>query len=238
MVISNQEDFDLIDMNYYYGYWPDSTKPITELKDIRKYFKKGFSHICLTSTKALFLNSYFGNEEIIKIAKINKKILPVIVLPHGLEELYHINKDVKIFRSISISNLEDHPWLEYISEKKGTIIVPYYINLKIKFYNIANKYKNINFILTEVNYPQINEVIWLLNRSKNVYIEISNFQLCNGIEYLCNVVGAGKIIFGTSSPIYACESTLLKYNKADIDYKSKKLIGRENIERLIGGQLI
>lgn len=237
MDISNQEDFKLIDINCYYGHWPDSTKVITVLKDFDSFFKKGFSHACLTSTKALFSNTYLGNEEINKISTKNKKILPVMVLPHGLEKMYNANEKAKLFRSISITNIEDHPWLEFISDKKGVIIVPYNIHSKITFFNIANRYININFILTEVNYPQVSEVIWLIKRARNIYLEISSFQLCSGTEYLCKEIGAERVIFGSNYPIYTPESALLKYNKADIDYQSKRLIGRENVERLIGGLL-
>lgn len=237
MDISNQKYFKLIDINCYYGYWQDSTKPIIRMKDIRDFFKKGFSHICLTSSKALLLNTYLGNREIVKISNINKKILPVMVLPHSLEETYNFDCNVKFFRAISIKNLENHPWLRFIFDVKGVVIVPYIINLRTKFYEIANRYTTISFILTEVNYPQLDEVIWLASRTKNIYLEISDFQLCDGIEYLCKKIGVEKLIFGSNSPIYSTESALFKLHQSNVDYNSKKLIGRGNIERIVGGLL-
>lgn len=240
MVISNQEDFKLIDVNCYYGYWPDSTKPITTIKDVDNYSKKGFSHIFLTSTKALFLNSYYGNQEVIELSTASKQILPVMVLPHHLEEIYDLNqnKEQKLFRSISALNIEDHPWLEYISYNKGIIMVPYNTNSKMLFSRLAIEYGRVSFILTDVNYSQLEEVLPLLSKTKNIYLEMSHFQLCNGIEYLCRKIGAEKIIFGSNNPVFTPESVLLKFNKSEINYESKKLIGRGNIERLLGGNLL
>jgi len=240
MDISNQEAFKLIDINCYYGYWPDSTKAIIRMKDIDNYLTKGFSHICLTSTKALFLNSYEGNEEIRELSTKNKNILPVMVLPHHLEEIYDIieDKKQKLFRSISVKNIENHPWLEYIAYKKGIIIVPYCSNSNMLFSRLAIKYSRISFILTTVNYPQLEEVLPLLKKTKNIFIEISYLQLCNGIEYLCRNIGAEKILLGSNNPVYTPEVALLKFNKAEVDYKSKRLIGRGNMERLMEGSLL
>ena len=242
MDIFNQEDFKLIDLNCYYGCWPDRTMPLTETKKINDYLEKGFSHICLASTRALFLNSYSGNNEIYSFTSDNSNLLPVVVMPHHLEEIYDLklfkDKWLKIFRTVSINNLVGHKWLSYIAEIEGNVIVPYSMGSYNSVSSLAKQHKKISFVLTSVNYPQLPEVLALLANLENVYIEISCFQLCNGIEYLCKNIGPEKILLGSNYPVYTPESVLLKFNEADISYKSKRMIGRGNIERLLGGNLL
>jgi hypothetical protein len=50
------------------------------MKDINNYLAKGFSHICLSSTKALFLSSHEGNKKIRELAGKNENILLVMEL--------------------------------------------------------------------------------------------------------------------------------------------------------------
>jgi len=121
--------------------------------------------------------------------------------------------------------------------KRGVPLIISASFMKSVLSSIAKKYKDINFVLTSVNYPELPEVLPLLKELENIYIEISCFQLCSGIEYLCKNVGPEKILLGSNYPVYTLESILLKFNNADISYESKKMIARDNVIRLLGGSI-
>ena len=101
---------------------------------------------------------------------------------------------------------------------------------------IANDYPGLSFILTGINYPQLRVSFGLLERHKNIYMEISCFQLYRGLEYLVKLVGVERLIFGTNSPFYAYQSAILKLEKADITNDDKNLISSGNILRILKGK--
>jgi hypothetical protein len=231
----SQERLRLIDINCYYGFWPDSTIPLHGKSQIERHLDKGFDYVCLTSTKAIFLNSQQGNDEIVRLAHDDQRIIPVIVLPHHLEDNYridtYIDQNINIFRCISLGNIRNHPWMETIAEKKAILLLTYDSAFNTAIPKIASSFPEIRFVLSGVNYPQLEELLGVLAMSPNVYIEISHFQLCSGIEFLCRRIGPEKVIFGTNSPVFTAESSLLKLRNADITDNTRELISYLNLTR-------
>ncbi len=231
----SQERLRLIDINCYYGFWPDGTIPFQGKSQVEQHLDKGFDYVCLTSTKAIFLNSQQGNDEIVELARDDQRIIPVIVLPRHLEDNYridtYIGQNTNIFRCISLGNIRNHPWMETIAERKAVLLLTYDSAFNGAITKTASSFPGIRFVLCGVNYPQLEGLLDVLGMFPNIYIEISHFQLCSGIELLCRRIGPEKVIFGTNSPVFTAESSLLKLQNADITDNARESISYLNLTR-------
>lgn len=113
--------------------------------------------------------------------------------------------------------------------KKTEIDYPHIVSL-------AERYKNLPFIMIEVGYRDQRTIIPLLKKFPNIYVSLGwAYSPYRGIEQITEKVGAKQILFGTgwpkTEPMMAV--TYLMYSK--ISDKEKELIGSGNIKRLIGG---
>jgi predicted TIM-barrel fold metal-dependent hydrolase len=74
----------------------------------------------------------------------------------------------------------------------------------------------------------------LLALFENLHIDISYYQVNDGIEVICEKFGAHHLLFGTGLPVFspAAPISMLMYSR--ISMKEKKMIGCENLRKLLG----
>ncbi len=100
---------------------------------------------------------------------------------------------------------------------------------------LAVRYPAIPFILAEGGYRSFRIYLPLLEQRANVFLSLgNNFHVHKCIEHLVEAVGPERLLFGTGFPAAEpmCAITQLLYS--DLPEKSKRLIGGDNLERLIG----
>lgn len=75
----------------------------------------------------------------------------------------------------------------------------------------------------------------LLERFKNMYLEVSGLLLYDQIEHYVEKFGSERLVFGTGYPDLPVEINTGRMILADISETDKKKIASGNLERIIGG---
>ena len=231
------------DAHAYYGVWPHTAEALVSHEQLVHFHELGIDRVCLCSTKALLVNSRAGNDELLHFTHDYETLLPVLVLPHRLEDEgdpdEYLGRNVRLFRAAegwpSAADTVLRPWFERLSEHRCTVYITYREEIHTAILALANCYPNLRILLTGVNYPQLAGAMHVLKNTSNTMLELSAFQLCDGIRFLCDRVGPRRLLFGTNAPLYTPESAILKLQRAPIDERSRRLIAQENLRRLLEG---
>jgi len=229
------------DAHAYYGAWPHTAEALISHEQFAHLHELGIDKVCLCSTKALFVNSRAGNEELLRFTHRHQRLLPVLVLPHGLEDkgnlTEYLERNVRLFRAAedwsSAMDTRLRPWFERLSEHQCTVYITYRDEIRTAILALAKQYPNLKILLIGVNYPQLVGAMNVLEKADNTFLELSTFQLCDGIRFLCDHLGPRRLVFGTNAPLYTPESAILKLEKALIDESSRRLIAQENLRGLL-----
>lgn len=101
---------------------------------------------------------------------------------------------------------------------------------------LLDKYKRINFIMGHSCQGQVDAAIDIARNYKNAWLDLCDTGRLNGvIEKMVKTVGAERILFGTDFPLQSEAYQLGCVIGSRIDQREKKLILRDNAERLISG---
>ena len=75
-----------------------------------------------------------------------------------------------------------------------------------------------------------------LGKRGNIYVDTSSAQsLMPGlVEWAVHEIGAERILLGSDSPLYSISMQRARIDKAEISDHDKRLILRENAERILG----
>lgn len=101
---------------------------------------------------------------------------------------------------------------------------------------LSERYKNVSFILAHraATYPVIRSAAELIKKRENVYAEITYTDVpLNAIEFLVELVGADRVLYGTDSPMRDPRPQFgwLAYTK--LSYEEKKKIFGENMSKIL-----
>ncbi|MGQ9609326.1 MAG: amidohydrolase family protein [bacterium] len=101
-------------------------------------------------------------------------------------------------------------------------------------YGLASRFPEMPIIIANLNY-RVNRFLYpILERCRNVYLEISGYQIHRGLEAICSRFGANRLIFGTRMPYFTPGSALTMVNYLLADDTVKEMIASGNLSRLTG----
>jgi hypothetical protein len=234
----------MIDTNCFFGPLVNSKIQLTKIADLEPMMKDGIKQVFITSTNAMQYDVKEGNKVIVNLAKQHNYLFPVVVFPLDIGHIGDVQSfldTATLLCRLRIPNENEidqqdrtlNRFLDAFSDIGKGVLVTYNPNTHYLIDYISKNYPKLSFILTGINYPQLRTAFSLFERHKNVYMEISCFQLYRGLEYLIRKIGADRLLFGTNSPFYAYQSAVLKLKKADISQKDNQLIANDNIIRIL-----
>ena len=98
---------------------------------------------------------------------------------------------------------------------------------------ICGEYNRIPVILSNTGYRVSRDLYAMLKRHRNLFMEISRYEVHNGIEDICERFGARRLLFGSGYPKYSpgCAITMLAC--ARISDHDKELIANGNLRRFL-----
>lgn len=100
---------------------------------------------------------------------------------------------------------------------------------------VCTAFPELCIVLTETGYRLNRDLFPALAKHRNIFIEISRYEVHRGMEEICEKFGARRLLFGTGMPEYApgCPITMLA--SANISKHDKELIANGNLSRLLKG---
>jgi hypothetical protein len=99
---------------------------------------------------------------------------------------------------------------------------------------LAERYPHLPLIAAEVNYRSQHILLALLRRYPHVYLSTGNNNCVHrGLEQFVRLVGAERLLFGTGFPGSEPMAAITQLMYAEIGDADKRLIGSENLRRLM-----
>ena len=99
---------------------------------------------------------------------------------------------------------------------------------------IAERHPTLPILLMQVNYRQQRALLPLLESFRNIIFVLGHtYSVHKGIEQICAVVGAERLLFGTGFPTTEPMAAVTQLMYADISAEERALIGAGNMERIM-----
>ncbi|MGD8239207.1 MAG: amidohydrolase family protein [Armatimonadota bacterium] len=98
---------------------------------------------------------------------------------------------------------------------------------------ICGEFSRIPVVLSNTGYRVTRDLYALLKKHRNLFMEISRYEIHDGIEGICEQFGARRLLFGTGYPQYALGCAITMLACAQISQHDKELIASGNLRRLL-----
>ena len=99
---------------------------------------------------------------------------------------------------------------------------------------ILSDFPGLRLIITKLHFGQGNHLYPIMEKHENLYLEVIGLKIYTGIEDVAKRFGAGRIVFGSSAPLYSGASAVGMVTYANISDDEKEMIAHGNLERLLG----
>lgn len=236
----------IIDANTCFGFWPGKKTDISVTKLLSLAKRNQIDKLLTLSMKGVCYDFVEGNHETFQVAKQYPEIMPVATInpqryldwqpeiDNCLKSGYKIFRFFPDLQNWPIQYLPFYEIYQYLAAKKTPVMINVTGNGSItQVYELTRKYQTPT-ILCNINYSFLAELIVALKNCEYLYAETRMLATPDAIELLVKEVSANKLIFGSGSPFYYPESSLLTIQTADISEEAKKNILGGNIARIIG----
>ncbi len=101
---------------------------------------------------------------------------------------------------------------------------------------LAERFAELPILYAELSYRDQRILLPLLERFANIHLSTGlNYRVQGGLEQIVERPGPERLLFGTGFPDSEPMAAAMQLLYADITEDQKRLIGSENMERLIGG---
>ena len=99
---------------------------------------------------------------------------------------------------------------------------------------IARSHPSLALVLLEVSYRSARELYPLMEHCPDLHIETSTYMVHRGIEEICRLFGASRLLFGSRYPFYNPGAAVAGVTYAEISEDDKRMVARGNAEILLG----
>ena len=235
----------IIDSNTLFGFWPKRNLDASAETLLERMKESSISRALSVSTRGILYDFREGNDETrITCSESNQRLIPVATINpsryFGVSE--EVDRIIEMgFRIVrffpepqewKISQRHFTKLLEKVSETRLIVMLPSTEGVT----TIANTIAGIdNKVIIETirAYPNLAELIIVLQENPNLYVETHLINSTDFIEVLISEVGQNRIIFGSGAPIHSFGSAILPVTNANTSAEAKEKILSGNILDLI-----
>jgi hypothetical protein len=191
-----------------------------------------------------------GNSMLMEQIKDFKELHPAwVVLPHHTGEMPLPDELLRQMKKNNVKAVRVYPKLNYhsfsISEWcAGDLLsaleeerVPLIVDLDAvsweEVHTILVNHQHLPVISATCTYRNNRYIYPLLEKHKNLFIELSRFMGAGTIEDMVKRFGSYNLLFGTNMPQYSGTAAVAFLTYSDIDQKAKQAIAGENLSNLL-----
>ena len=100
-------------------------------------------------------------------------------------------------------------------------------------YELCAAYPAGRFVLCRPGYRCLRSLVPILDACDNLWVETSDLFMHDGFKDLCRYQGAGRFLFGSGVPDASLAASASQLLLSDISDEEKRMIGAENIRKLL-----
>ncbi len=254
----NKKSLHFFDANCWIGksntLLPVSFSTPSEILKQMDYY--GIEKAIVSHTLSQYYHPLVGNDYLLReINGIDRLQGCFVLLPPSTKEMSSVDEYIKNIlnkrvRTVRLFPKSHHFSLEEWSSAKllGKIEerrIPLFIWSKETewntLYRICKNYPRLPIILEQSN----EEAYWngrflfpLLDKCKNLFLEVHNCILYLGLDEVVKRFGVQRLVFGTYLPVDDPNASLMLITEGDFSQDEKEKIAHENLEKLIEGVLV
>lgn len=103
-------------------------------------------------------------------------------------------------------------------------------------YDVCRNYPNLPVILLNVTYRHKRSLFAGLAKYPNLHFDTSCFWAYRGVEEVCRVFGADRVLFGTRLPTFNALSAVAMVMYTPVSHEDRQAIAGGNLRRLLAGR--
>ncbi len=235
----------IIDINACFGFEPGRKVDASFSQLLGLMGRFNIEKALTYSLKAVYYDFQEGNEETLKVAQREPSIIPVAVVnPQQFSDFLWAIKGIKEagFKAIRLfPHLHHYPYdfspLEHIFGEALQAELPVLIHCRSQgsatlIGRWAERFA-IPFILCEVGYDNLAEVLYVAMRNPNIYLETSWLDGFGNIEIAREYLGADRLLFGSGMPYRNPYPAMETVRRSFISPEDKEKIMGMNARRLL-----
>ena len=100
-------------------------------------------------------------------------------------------------------------------------------------YDICRLFPNLPVVLLNVTYRHKRSLFAGMKKYPNLYVDTSCYWVYRGVEEMCRVFGAERILFGTRLPVFNALSSVAMVMYARISDSERRAIAGDNLRNLL-----
>jgi predicted TIM-barrel fold metal-dependent hydrolase len=97
----------------------------------------------------------------------------------------------------------------------------------------ADPHPGLALVVCETGYRSLRRAAGVLERRPNVYLDLSDLSTHEGLEWLCETFGPGRLVFGTGAPLRDAAEAVTRLLWSDLDDAAVRRIGSETLRALL-----
>lgn len=234
----------IIDINACFGFEPERKVDVSLSQLLGLMDRFNIDKALAYSLKAVYYDFQEGNEETLRVAQREPSIIPVAVVnPQQFPHFLKATKEIKEagFKAIRLfPHLHHYPYdfspLEYIFQEALQAELPVLIHCRSQgsatlMGRWAERFA-IPFILCEVGYDNLAEVLYVAIKNSNIYIDTSYLDGFGNIEIAREYLGADRLLFGSGMPYRNPYPAMETVRRSFLSLEEKEKIMGTNARRL------
>jgi predicted TIM-barrel fold metal-dependent hydrolase len=98
---------------------------------------------------------------------------------------------------------------------------------------VADAHPDLTLIVCEIGYRVLRRAVAVLERHSNVLLDLSDLSTHEGLEWLCDRIGSGRVVFGTAGPLRDPGEAVARLLWSDLDTDSVQEIAAGTLQALL-----
>jgi predicted TIM-barrel fold metal-dependent hydrolase len=99
--------------------------------------------------------------------------------------------------------------------------------------SVADAHPDLTLIVCEIGYRVLRRAVAVLERHPNVLLDLSDLSTHEGLEWLCERLGSGRVVFGTAAPLRDPGEAVVRLLWSDLDTHSVQRIASSTLQALL-----
>lgn len=237
----------IIECNSVFGSWPKDSRDLSLEILLQTLDALGVERAVCTSLRGVFYDYEEGNSETLQACSEHPRLIPAATLnPRHYYTREHLPakfvqagyRILRLFPDLqgwTVHNILFDRILCECTEVGLPVAFPIgkLSDLASHLCRIAPR--GCRLILSTVYYNSLTEVLEVMRRRPEFWMEVGHTCVPGSVEYLCRDLGAEQLVLGSNLPLESGRGAIEVIRCAEISEREKTAILGDNLSRLLGG---